>query len=237
MKMKFLLHVAIALLFFSACKKEKLIDEQPPTLEKEDPLEYAMDSISYRINGTTYSASKYSSFYSTVNYQPYSKIDSITKSTYYISGIKDSVLYSRKYGISNYNDQIGVDVIFIKTYHKNSMLQIFTLRPIDYKELFAVGLRNYPIDYERDRIQNGIALSMYDGYKTYDSESLITPPQLSPDAQKDSKFEITSLKKLKSGNYILEAEFNATVFKKGNEDKKLENGYLRLVLNKLDLIF
>ncbi|RYE33729.1 MAG: hypothetical protein EOP42_08020 [Sphingobacteriaceae bacterium] len=235
MKIRNLLGLAIALLCFSACKKEEQSVKQPIAIDKEDPLEYSHDSISYNINGITYNTSKFSSFYAAGNSQPYSKVDSIVKTNIYISGIKDSVLYSRNYGI--YNDQRKVDVIFIKTYNKASMVQSLILTPKNIIDLFTVGSRNYAIDFGRENIQNGIALNISDGFKTYGSESFSKPPQLSADAQKYSKFEITSLRKLKSGTYIVEAKFNATVFNEKNESKRLENGYLRLVLSKFDLIF
>ncbi len=235
MKIQNLLGVAIALVFFSACKKEQQLIEQPIAIEKDDPMEYAHDSVSYSIDGITYNVSKFSSYSGSSNSQPYSKVDSIVNyNHYYISGIKDSVLYSRKYGI--YNDQHNVGVIFIKTYHKASMLQSLILRPINVLDLFNVGTRNYALDFGRDNIQNGVALNFSDGFKTYGSDSFSTPPQLSLDAQKHSKFEITSLKQLKSGTYILEAKFNAMVFNQKNESKRLENGYLRLVISKIDFI-
>jgi hypothetical protein len=232
MKNKHLLGIAIALLFFAACKKDNPITE-PPVIEKEDPLEYAKDSISYSIDGISHKFSESSSFYSAVNSQPYSKVDSIVNNAYYISGIKDSVLYSRKYGF--YNDRQYVDVIFIKTYNRASMLQSVILRPKDMMDLFTVGSRNYALDYERDNIQNGVGINISGGFKTYDSNSFRTP-LLSADTQKNSKFEITSLKKLKSGTYILEAKFNAMVYDEKNVSKKLENGYLRLVMSKYDFI-
>jgi len=234
MKKKHLLGVVLALLFFAACKKDNLIIEPPVVIEKEDPLEYAHDSISYSIDGITYKLSEFSSFYGASNHQPYSKVDSIVRNGYYISGIKDSVLYSRNYGI--YTDGKKVDVMFIKTYNKASMLQSLILRPKDIMDLFTVGTRNYALDYGRDNIQNGVAISLSDGFKTYGSDNFRTPPQLSADAQKNSKFEITSLKKLNSGTYILEAKFNATVYNEKNMSKKLENGYLRLVMSKYDSI-
>ncbi|MFF5384025.1 hypothetical protein [Pedobacter suwonensis] len=233
MKNKHLLGIVIALLFFAACKKNNPIIE-PPVTEKEDPLEYAHDSISYSIDGITYKLSQYSSFYRASNRQPYSKVDSIVGNAYYISGIKDSVLYSRNYGI--YTNGKTVDVIFIKTYKKASMIQSLILRPKDVMDLFTIGTRNYALDYGRDNIQNGVAISLSDGYKTYGSDDFRRPPQLSSDAQKNSKFEITSLKKLKSGTYILEAKFNAMVYNEKNVSKKLENGYLRLAMGKYDSI-
>lgn len=234
MKSKSLLGLAIGLFLFAACKKDNPVIEPPVVIEKEDPLEYAHDSVSYSIDGYTYKLSQYSSFYRASNHQPYSKVDSIVGNGYYISGIKDSVLYSRNYGI--YTDGKKVDVIFIKTYKKESMLQSLILRPKDIMDLFTIGARNYALDYDRDNIQNGVAISLSDGYKTYGSDDFRKSPQLSADAQKNSKFEITSLKKLKSGTYILEAKFNAMLYNEQNASKKLENGYLRLVMGKYDLI-
>ena len=114
------------------------------------------------------------------------------------------------------------------------MVQGLVLMPKNVIDLFTAGSRHYAIDYGRDNIQNGIALSISDGFKTYGSDSFRTSPQLSPDAQKYSKFEITSLRKLKSGTYILEAKFDVLVFNEKNESKKLQNGYLRLVISGFD---
>lgn len=235
MKFKHLLGIAIALIFFAACKKEDPVNE-PTTTEKEDPLEYAKDSISYSIDGKTYSTAKFSSTAGAGNYQPNSKVDSIVKGAYYISGNKDSVLYSKRFAI--YNDDRIVNVTFIKTYSKNVMRQVLILVPNDVYDLFKVGSRNYALDFERDNKQNGIALSIYDKgtYKTFGSDSFRNPPTLSPDAQKDSKFEVTSFRKLKSGTYVLEAKFNATVFNSENHSKKLDNGYLRIVLSPYDFL-
>ena len=231
MKTKILFGLGIALsIFFAACKKENLLNEQ--YVEKQDPWEFLKDSISYSINGITYGAARYSSNDQWETLEPYSKIDSIVNNSYYIGGIKDSVLHTTCYNI--YNDTLTVTVRFIKTYHKTRLLNGDFLRPEKFAKLFALGSRNYAIDFERDNTQNGVAISINDGFKTYGSRSFMSPPQLSPDAQKDSKFEIISIKKSSSGFCILEAKFNATVFNWKNESKKLENGYLRLNLGILE---
>ena len=151
MKSKSLLGITIALFFFAACKKDNPIIEPPIVIEKEDPLEYAHDSVSYSIDGITYKFSESLSLSGAGNSQPYSKVDSIVGNAYYISGIKDSVLYSRNYGL--YTDGKRVSIVFIKTYNKASMLQSIILRPKDVMDLFTVGTRNYALDYGRDNIQ------------------------------------------------------------------------------------
>jgi len=233
LKINNLLWLAITVFLFAACKRNKLLDE-PSVSNEEAALEYTKDSIAYTIDGVSYNQSKFFSYNGSGNREPHSKIDSIVNYNYYISGLQDSVLYSRNYAI--YNAHRSVEVIFIKTYNKDAMMQAFLWRPKDMMNLFTVGSRNYVLDYGRDNIQNGIALKISDGFKTYGSDSFRMPPQLNPDAQKDSKFEITSLRKLSSGNYILEAKFNALVFNDNNERKKLENGYLRLVISHIDLL-
>lgn len=235
MKFKNLLWLAVTVLLFTGCKKDKVFTEQPALIDDEAALEYAKDSIAYTIDGVAYTLSKYTSHRSTGNRQPHSKIDSIVNYTYYISGRHDSVLYSREFLISN--DSLNVNIIFAKTYSKTAMWRAFLWMPKDVMSLFSLGSRNYILDYGRDNIQNGVAFQISNGFKTFGSESFRTPPQLSPDAQKDSEFEITKLRKLKSGTYILEARFNAVVFNDKNESRKLENGYLRLVISQVHLQF
>lgn len=235
MKFKNLLGLSLALLCLFACKKNDSILEHP-AIEKVDALENAKDSISYTIDGTIYNTAKFSSAYLTSNLQPNSKVDSIVKNIYYISGDQDSVLYAKTFSI--HNDKLKVNVTFIKKYSKNVMRKALLWIPNDLSDLYKVGPRNYAIDFERNNSQNGIAISIADqkSYKTFGSDTFRTPPLLSADTHKESYFEIISLKKLTSGIYILEAKFNTTVFDNENHSKKLNNGYLRLRLDYLGLI-
>jgi hypothetical protein len=118
------------------------------------------------------------------------------------------------------------------------MQRVALLVPKDLTDIFKVGTKNYALDFDRDNKQNGVALSIRHNnisYKTYGSDSFRTPPLLSPDAQKGSKFEVINLKELKSGAYILEAKFNARVFDEFKNSLQLENGYLRLRIDFVDL--
>jgi len=231
MKIKYLLAFAITACMASACKKNSQFPEELPTTAQEADAPLIRDSISYRVDGITHNVSRHSSWRGSGMYQPYSKVDSIVGNTYYISGIKDSILYSRNYQI--YDDHPTIEVIFIKTYHTAEMTPN-GMRPLNEKELFTAGARNYAIDFGRDNKQNGVAFRFPGGYQTDGSDSFYAPQRLSADAQKDSKFEITSFKKSKSGIYILEATFSATAYNDKNESKKIENGYLRIVAGYLD---
>ena len=110
-------------------------------------------------------------------------------------------------------------------------------QPKNPKDFYAIGSRNYALDFERDNSQNGIAIRINNqgSFKTYGLDSFRIPPVLNTDAQKNSKFEITSVKKSKSGLYILEAKFNATVFDaEYRVSKTIDNGYFRINLGLLD---
>ncbi|WP_316830818.1 hypothetical protein [Pedobacter aquatilis] len=231
MKPKNLLGLGIALLCLSACKKENPSVEPP--IVKPDETEIIRDSASYLMDGKLYTASRYSSGWKASNLQPNAKVDSIVKGAYYISGDKDSVMYSKNYAI--YNNTQKIEFIFIKKY-KKTMTNGFLFEPNNIKDFYAAGIRNYALDYERTNSQNGIAIivSNQGSYKTYGSDSFRTPPTLSADAQKNSKFEIVSIKKLKSGLYILEAKFNATVYDSNNASKAIDEGYLKINLGLLD---
>lgn len=231
MKLKKTLWIALSLLLFAACKKNSPLPD--PIVEKPDPLEFAGDSASYMIDGKLSIVNKVNSG-GGLNLQPNSKVDSIVNGNhYYISGDKDSVLYGRRYDIHDSEYDNTISFFFLKKYHKNAMEGNGFLRPKNVIDLYSVGKYNYTLDFNRDNSQNGIALEVgqqNSGYKTYGSDSFREPQVLKPDAQSQSTFEITNLKRLKSGGYILEAKFNAVIFDGDYKRRKIENGYVRLKL-------
>jgi len=231
MKSQKILGIALSLLLFAACKKNTPLPD--PIVEKPDPLELAGDSASYTIDGKLSIVNKVNSG-GALNRQPNSKVDSIVKDYhYYISGDKDSVFYGRRYDIHDSEYDNTVSFFFLKKYHKNAMEGNGILFPKNGIGLYSVGKYNYALDFGRDNSQNGVALEvrkLKEYYQTYGSDSWREPQVLKPDAQSQSTFEITNLKKLKSGIYILEAKFSATIFDRNFKPKKIENGYLRLRL-------
>lgn len=231
MKSQKMLGIALSLLLLAACKKNTPLPD--PVVEKPDPLEFAGDSASYMIGGKLSIVNKVNSG-TALNLQPNSKVDSIVNgSIYYASGDKDSVLYGRRYDIHDNEYDNMISFFFLKKYHKNAMEYQFILRPKHELDLYMVGKYNYALDFNRDNSQNGVALELRNqkvNYQTYGSDSFRTPQVLKPDAQSQSTFEVTNIKKLKSGSYILEAKFNATIFDRDFKPKKIENGYLRLRL-------
>lgn len=233
MKFKNLLGLSLALLSLAACKKDNPKVESP--IEKPPGRELIRDSASYTLDGKLYTVAKYWSGSNVSNRQSNAKVDSIVNHAYYISGDKDSLMYSKTYTL--YDDVQTFAFTFIQKYNKNVMTKGFLYEPADIRSFYAVGTRNYAVDYGRKNSQNGVGIAVRNeqGYfKTYGSEDFHLPPTLSDDVHKDSKFEIISIKKSKTGLYILEAKFNAALFDSENRSIKLNNGYLRINLGLLD---
>ncbi|MGM9479234.1 hypothetical protein ACS5PU_22625 [Pedobacter sp. GSP4] len=244
MNTKRLLGLAIALFFFAACKKNDPVTEPPikPPVEKPDPLELLKDSASYTLDGqkiiltTTITRG-------VLNGQANKKLDSVVKNVEYISDDKNTVMFGRFYTLSNDNRN-GITITFLKKYNKSLTSptpSAILFEPIDKLDLFSTGERKFAMDFTRNNSQNGIALELIGsdyGLQTYGYSSLVYHPLLDPELQKQSKFEITSLQKLKSGKYLVEAKFNASVYRgDGTHIKKIENGYLRLRINTESIYF
>lgn len=238
MKFKNLLGLAMALVFLAACKKSNPIIIEPP-VDKPDPLELLKDSISYFIDGEQIvqkrSEGKSSSI---INDLANAKLDSLVKQKEYKSGDKDSVMFGRGFYFTDENRN-GIEITFLKKYNKNQAQpktnQTSLFVPLDKLDLFSVGERKYALDFTRNNSQNGIALELsgaYYRFQTYGHSSLVHHKLLSQELQSQSKFEIIKLQKLKSGKYIVEAKFSASVYwGDGTNIKKIENGYLRLKIN------
>ena len=242
MKLKFLYGISFAVVLLGACKKGTSDMEQAI---KTDPLELLSDSISYTIDGVTAIQTRVEGASSSIINTPANvKLDSLIKQKEYTSGDRDSVMFGRGFKFSDNKGQ-GIDVAFIKKYNKSeaqaASRQTSLFIPLNTLDLFSVGKRNFALDYTRNNSQNGIVLELkgtYYGLQTYGYSSFVNHQLLSQDLQSGSKFEITNLQKLKSGKYILEAKFNASVYYgDGTHAKKVENGYLRLKLNPEDIYF
>lgn len=239
MKSKSLLGVAIALFFLAACKKNDPVTEPPiiiPPVEKIDPLELLGDSVSYTIDGEKIAINTVVTR-AVVNAKSNVKLDSVAKGTEYTSGDRDSVLFGRQFKM--YNDHSnGIIITFLKKYNiseAKSNPPVILHVPNNKLDLFSIGERRFALDFQRNNAQNGIAIELmgkYYGLQSNGYNSFVHHIAIKSELQTGSKFEIISLKKLKSGKYLLEANFNASVYRgDGTNIKKIENGYLRLKIN------
>jgi len=234
MKSKSLLAIAIVLFSLAACKKDNPIEKpiQPP-VEKPDPLELLRDSASYTLDGQKIILTETNSR-GVLNGKANKKLDSVVKNVEYISDDQNAVMFGRFYSLRNDNRN-SITITFLKKYNKSLTTPTPTrilFEPIDKLDLFTIGERKFAMDFTRNNSQNGVALELGGneyGLQTYGYSSLVYHPLLNPELQSQSKFEIINLHKLKSGKYIIEAKFNASVYLgDGSNVKKIENGYLRL---------
>lgn len=219
-----------ALCLFAACKKDNTV----PAELRPDPLLALGDSCSYQMDGKSYSFTHQNGFHMG-NAQTNLKLDSVVKSVRYYSGDKDSVMFSRSYDFNAKEYNAGINISFAKKYNKKemgqSMLGLFV--PKNGLDLFQPGNYKYPIDYEREHTQNGIAINLYtsEDFSSYSKVSIGRPTVITSESQQQSKFEIIRCVKLSNNTYLLEAKFNTVVFDREEKVKKnVENGYLRLIL-------
>jgi len=244
MKTKKLIALAIALLCLAACKKENPIIE-PPVIEKTDPLELLKDSVSYIIDGKQMVQKKSQTRSNSLrNAVANVNLDSLVKQKEYTSGDKDSVMFGVGFLFEDGNRN-GIEISFLKKYNKNQAQpetnQTNFFVPKNKLDLFSVGERKFAMDFSRNNSQNGVLFELSGdnyGLQTNGYSSLAYHAPLKPELQSQSKFEITNLQKLKSGKYLLEAKFNASVYRAdGTNIKKIENGYLRLIIHPENLYF
>lgn len=245
MKTKKLLGLAIALMCLAACKKENPVIEptEPTPVEKPDPLELLRDSVSYVLDGKLMVQTE-TLGRGLINAKTNVKLDSLVKQKEYISGDQDSVMFGRFFKFTDGNRN-GITLSFVKKYNKNQAQpasnQTSLFMPLNKLDLFSVGERKFALDFSRNNSQNGVVFELSRdnyGLQTNGYSSLVYHALLKPELQKQSKFEITNLQKLKSGKYLLEAKFNASVYRgDGTNIKKIESGFMRVKINTESIYF
>lgn len=109
--------------------------------------------------------------------------------------------------------------------------------PKNKTDIFSPGMYKFPTDFWRNNSISGIAIRVINDrgdFKSYGHADLSKPSSITQADQKDSKFEIISLRKRKSG-YLLEGKFSLSVCDENKESQIIKNGYLRFsVLNSLE---
>ncbi|OWK72262.1 hypothetical protein [Pedobacter sp. AJM] len=231
MKIKNLPGIAMALMCLFACKKGD------PVIESKNPLELLKDSASYSINGKTYISMGIEKNW-TYTTQSNLKITSGENFNYLLVGDKDSLLFVREYSIKAPYTNIALS--FIKIYNKNETEFAnennggYLNYPKNKTDIFSPGSYKYSTEFNRSNSTSGIAFTLINQqgiYKSYSQSDLGKQPSVTQIDQKDSKFEIISLKKQESG-YLLEAKFNLNVFDENKKLLKIENGYMRVSILK-----
>jgi hypothetical protein len=224
---------AIALIFIFLISCQKSISVNHEEIVSEEKVITPKDSCSYTIDGITYGFSGYASFGRGTGG---AKLDTVTGEWH-----PDTLYYSNIYRLipANFLSGGSIEISFIKHYHRNqlSVLRTGISGPVSELELYNNVDYKYALDFKRHNLMEGIALDVrfFNAGKSetlcsYIHQSWKTPTNISYTAQANSGFNITKMEKLKDGGYILEATFSAVVFDRNEIAKKLENGYLRLLI-------
>ncbi|MHA4894667.1 hypothetical protein ACXZ1K_07950 [Pedobacter sp. PWIIR3] len=229
MKLVNLSGLFIVLVMLSACKKESDL----PAAET-----VVSDSASYTVNGKNYVSSQVEKDM-TLTTQSNTKITSGVNFNYLIQGDADSLLFVRNFTIKA--NKSFMILSFLKVYNK-AETEFATENnggwlnyPKDRTVIFAPGSYKYATDYWRNNSISGIAVRLINEngeFKSYTQSDLGKPASVTQNDQRDSKFEIISIKKRKS-DYLLEARFNVTLFDDNHKMQKVENGYLRFSVLKV----
>jgi hypothetical protein len=227
------LNLIYALLFlwaFTACKKDAGQQTSPT---KPIVIAAVRDSVSYTIDGKTYTAGGISiNNLSSGGEDANRKLvypDSTKKNEYALVGNQDSILYFQKNTI--FSNSANINVFFLKKYIKQKQGLYWMPGLTDILKLFTVGKHPLAEDFEWENSQNGIAIDVtannkgYSSYNAYNGLNTVVVPS---GFQKNSTFEIISFTEATDGGYNLEAKFTSVVFDASGQQKKLDNGYLRL---------
>jgi hypothetical protein len=235
MKNFYLIYALLFLLALASCKKGAI---QKPSLTPIKGTEIApvSDSVSYTIDGKTYTAggmglNNISSGGEDAN-RKLVYPDSTKKYEYSLVGNQDSVMYFQKNTLSS--NSANINVFFLKKYARQKKGIYWMPGLNDILKLFTVG--KYPLaeDFEWQDSQNGMAIDVLadnKGYSSYNAYNGINTVVIPPGFQNNSTFEITSFTQVTSehgSGYNLVAKFTAVVFDAAGHEKQLTNGYLRL---------
>lgn len=232
MKKLSLIYALVPLLVFTSCKKDS---PAKPVTPAKPVIAAVSDSVAYTIDGVTYTAGgMFLNNISSGTEDANRKLvypDSTNKYAYALVGKPDSVMFFEKHTI--FSKSANINVIFVKKFFRqNTTLNLPGLKSI--LTLFTVGQHPLAEDFEWQNSQNGIAIDAaindnkgYSSYNSYEGPATVVIPR---GFQKNSSFEITSFVHATDGfgGYNLEAKFTVLLFNRKGEQKKLENGYLRL---------
>jgi hypothetical protein len=238
--MKNLICSVLILFAFSACKKEHTPAKSTDPEITNSQIAAVSDSASYTIDGRIYTAAAISTSTPEGNQSVNQKAvfnNNGTMVNWDIIGDKDSILFYRENTVSGTKDRASITISFAKKFNKKQLtMDAFMYHPTsaDILGLFTKGKHPYAEDYTRENTENGVAISVsvvakeYPTYSSYIPKPIQMPTKLKAGFQNNSTFEILSFVKNKNGGYNLEAKFSAYVFNDKEEQKKLENGYIRL---------
>lgn len=242
-KGRLLIFIVLTTGFFS-CKKE--------TTESSGPISYPpavsmrIDSASYTLDGVTYSCN---TMYGDEWANRGANLDT---STGVWKWDADTLQYVRSYLIGTSQSFRGshpgdIKLSFVQKFAKSDLRQTnnqFYSPVSDTLLYYPKGNRPYMMDYYRFNRENGVLLSVRVGpagpvpiyWTSYATKaSALLPPTLTQDSQKDSKFDITNVSFVPGSGgapnkHAVEARFSCLVFDYDEKPHRVENGYVRILV-------
>lgn len=227
---------AMAMLWTTACKKEKISESLPEPAQTQ--TNYA-DSIYFKIEGTAYQGEGTSS-YGVSNGQTNLKAfdNEISGRTYAIAtgnrfwyGDVDSTFYGIHHKMNLKNGE--AEIIFTQKMltskmHKDISLKIYQ----NNEDFFKVGKRTFATDYEMENSTDGIILTARDGGKykapltsSRPGSSILNRPDIGKEIQKDSRFEIIKTEKLTDRVMLIQATFELNLYDQEGKKYKVTDGF------------
>lgn len=234
MKNPKLIFSLLLLLAVTSCKKEQ-IQQTSSNPAKPTVIAAVRDSISYTIDGQTYTVGGDNGYSSQGIEDANRKLiypDSTKKYAYSLIGKGDSIMFFQKN--TYFSKNANINIFFLKKFAKMNNVNGNPYPGInDVLSIFTVGKHALAEDFEWQNSQNGIAIDISannKGYSSYNSYNGISTIVIPPGFQKNSSFEILNFNQATLGGNNLEAKFTAVVFDANGVQKKVDNGYLRIHL-------
>lgn len=223
-----------------SCQKdadEVLIDQQ----ELENRLPHNKDSISFTIDGKSYSSEKMNGFgfsNKQVNIKPHAAVLANREAAYSLGGYwwygeKDSLIFEQTFTF-RFEDYSSLTLAVNKKYRSSDLLQRSDLKaPKNIDSTFGVGSLNFATDNNRENTKDGISLEYY----PRDTRKVLTtfiPPlsvlkrsNLNNNLQDNSYFEIIRLDTLSNHALLIEARFEVNVYSNEEQAHRIKDGFVR----------
>jgi hypothetical protein len=216
----------VPLVLLAACKKDVKVSPAVPA--KTTEVVFPSDSISYTIDGKTYTLNT-SGGVITGNTEANRSINLSNNS---VSGSKDTVFFYRIFKFSGAGS--GFNLSFFKKFAVKDMVPGVIYSPTSQEDLFKPGNYKYGTDFNRENATNGVALAVDNIWQTYSDQALGVAVPITTTSESNAHFKILSFKKINETDlqtqYVLEAKFDAALFNNYGAMKQLTDGYVRIIV-------
>lgn len=236
--LKLYLISTLAFISIASCKKNnvEVITDPEKAVEYKDSISFKINEKQYVFNTTT----SYGNGNQQINIKPSpiaikGRRPAYETGGYYFYGEIDSTLYSVHYELRSEQLTDNFNINFTKKFENSQLNQgLLLLAPTDHLGIFKTGKLSFAVDLEKENTMDGVAID-FKGSGIPEQLSTCIPgfsilvrSSLTKDIQNNSNFEITKVKNLNDGLYLIEAKFAVNLYGESEKLYKLENGFLRM---------